>query len=128
MNKKFKPNGYNSVSPYLMVDNPKKFIDMLVQIFDAIEKRKYVRNDGSILHAELQVDDSIIMLAEANNTYPSYQLWLHIYVQDVDAVFDKAVQYGCDIVERPIQKEGDPDRRGTFKDFEGNFWAIGTQQ
>ncbi|MFN8255716.1 MAG: VOC family protein [Bacteroidales bacterium] len=127
MNKQFKPDGYNSVSPYIMVDDPKRFMDMLLQIFDAKEMRKFVRADGSIMHAEIQVDDSIIMLAEANDKYPSYQLWLHIYVQDVDAVFDKAVRYGCEVVERPVQKDGDHDRRGTFKDFAGNYWAVGTQ-
>lgn len=120
--------GYNSASPYLMIDDPKRFIDMLREIFDAQEMRKYLHKDGSLMHAEIQIDDSVIMLAQANEKYPSYTVWMHIYVQDADATFEKAIQYGCEIVERPTQKDGDPDRRGTFKDFAGNFWAIGTQQ
>ncbi|GAB1446098.1 MAG: VOC family protein [Cyclobacteriaceae bacterium] len=127
MQDKFKPNGYNSVSPYIMVGGAQKLIDMLVQIFDAKEKRRYTRSDGSIMHAEIQIDDSVLMLAEANDKYPAYQFWMHIYVPNVDMIFEKAISYGCEIIERPIEKEGDSDRRGTFKDFAGNFWAIATQ-
>jgi len=52
---------------------------------------------------------------------------MHVYVQNVDDVFKKVVAAGCDIVEKPKQNEGDPDKRATFKDFAGNMWSIGTQ-
>lgn len=52
---------------------------------------------------------------------------MHIYVPDVDKTFAKAVEYGCDMVEKTNEKEGDPDRRGSFRDFAGNSWAVGTQ-
>ncbi len=79
----YKPDGYNSVSPYLMVSDGYRFIDMTKQIFGAVEKRKIVRENGKIMHGEVQIDDSIIMFAEATKEYPSYSLWLHIYVSDV---------------------------------------------
>ncbi|MEO6188362.1 MAG: VOC family protein [Ginsengibacter sp.] len=128
MNNQFKPTGYNLVSPYLMVDDAQKFIDMLLQIFDAKEKRKFAHPGGAILHAEVQIDDSVIMVSQANEKYPAYHFWMHFYVPDVDETFDRAIEYGCEIVEKPTVKEGDPDRRGTFMDFAGNYWAVGTQQ
>ncbi len=127
MNKQFKPDKYNSVSPYIMVDDAQRLIDMLVQIFDAKEIRRYNRPDGKIMHAEIQVDDSIIMIADSTDKYPAYHLWIHVYVSDTESTFNKAVNYGCEPIEKPVQKDGDPDFRGTFKDFAGNFWAIGTQ-
>jgi len=123
----YKPEGYNSVSPYLMVSSGEDFLRMTQQIFGAIEKRKYVRDNGKIMHAEIQMDDSIIMFAEATESYPSYSLWMHIYVPNVHLTFEKAVKYGCEIISEPIQKEGDPDCRGTFKDRDGIYWSVSTQ-
>lgn len=127
MNKQFKPAHYNSVSCYIMVDDAQRLIDMLVQIFDAKEKRRYNKPDGKIMHAEIQVDDSIIMIADSTNKYPAYQQWIHVYVPNAESTFNKAINYGCESIEKPVQKVGDPDCRGTFKDFAGNYWAIGTQ-
>lgn len=127
MKTKFKPDGYNSVSPYFMIDDPAKFADMLTQVFGAKPKRQYTRPDGSLMHAEMQIDDSIIMFSQATEQYPAYTFWMHIYVPDVDHIFDKAVEFGCEVVEKPVEKQGDSDRRGSFQDFAGNFWAVGTQ-
>lgn len=101
---------------------------MLHATFGAEEKRKFMREDGSIMHAEIQVGDSIIMLSDATEAYPSYSLWLHVYVPDAQKTYEKALASGFIGVEAPVNKEGDPDLRGTFKDFAGNHWAIGTQQ
>ena len=127
MSKQFKPAGYNSVSPYVMVEDAQRFIDMLVHIFDAREKRRYNRPDGKIMHAEVQIDDSIVMIADPTDQYPVYQLWFHVYVPDVDETFKKAVEYGCEAVAEPADQKDDPDRRGIFRDFAGNYWGIGTQ-
>ena len=127
MTKQFKPNNYNSASPYIMVDDARRFIEMLAHIFGAVEKRRYNKPDGKIMHAEVQLDDSIIMIADSTAEYPTYPLWMHVYVPDAQSTYDKAVAYGCEAIEAPVQKENDDDLRGTFKDFAGNFWAIGTQ-
>lgn len=127
MNKQFKPTNYNSVSPYFMVDGAQQLIDMLAHTFNAKEKRRYNRPNGKIMHVEVQIDDSIIMIADSTNQYPAYQFWVHIYVSNVDETFNKAINYGCQPVDHPTQKEGDPDRRCTFKDFAGNNWSIATQ-
>jgi uncharacterized glyoxalase superfamily protein PhnB len=127
MNNYFKPKGYNSVSPYFIIDGADRFIDLMKQIFDARLLREYRMPDGSIMHAEVQIDDSIIMLGNSSEKYPAAAIVMHVYVADVDETFKKAIDSGCDIVEPPKEREGDPDRRATFKDFAGNMWSVGTQ-
>ncbi|HYE53229.1 MAG TPA: VOC family protein [Chitinophagaceae bacterium] len=122
----FKPAGYNSVSPYFIVDGAQKLIDMLIAVFDAKETRRFDRPDGTIMHAEVKLDDSIIMLADASAEFPAIRQIIHVYVPNVDEIYTKAINYGCQSVEAPVQKD-DPDRRGTFTDFAGNMWSVGTQ-
>jgi PhnB protein len=128
MNKTFKPAGYNSVSPYFIVKDGQRFIDLLKKIFDAKELRRYDMPDGSIMHAEVQLDDSVIMLGDASDKFPPVPVVVHVYVANVDETFKKAIDAGCEVIEKPKEQEGDPDRRGTFKDFAGNMWSIGTQK
>jgi PhnB protein len=123
----FKPDGYNSLSPYFIVDDCRKMIELLTGIFNAQVLRKYENPDGSIMHVELKIDDSVIMLSDSSETYPANYLLIHVYVPDVKKTFKKAISLGCQAVEEPVIKEGDPDIRGSFKDFQGNTWAIGTQ-
>ncbi|MEW4922803.1 VOC family protein [Algibacter sp. 2305UL17-15] len=127
MKEKFKPNGYNSVSPYFVVDGAKKLINLLTKIFDAKALRTYDLPDGTILHAEIKIDDSVLMFGNASDKFPPNQLLTHIYVPDVDKTFEKAMDLGCEPLETPKERDGDPDRRGSFKDFAGNIWSIGTQ-
>lgn len=127
MNKEFKPAGYNSVSPYFIVDGAQKLMDLLNKLFNAKELRRYIMPDGTIMHAEMQIDDSVIMLGNSSEQYPPITLVMHVYVPNVDEIFEKAIKLGCVSMEAPKQREGDPDRRGTFKDFAGNTWSIGTQ-
>ena len=123
----YKPDGYNSLAPYLIVQGAQKLIDLLMVIFDAKVTRRFYLPDGSVMHAEIQIDDSIVMVSDATATYAPNQFLLHVYVSDVDEVYRKALAAGCVSEEEPKQREGDPDRRGSFKDFAGNVWAIGTQ-
>lgn len=127
MNKTFKPAGYNSVSPYFIVNGAQRLIDLLKKIFDATELRRYDMPNGKIMHAEIQIDDSVIMLGDSSEKYPPVSVVIHVYVPDVDKTFEKAIGAGCEIIEKPKQSANDPDRRGTFKDFAGNMWSIGTQ-
>ncbi len=127
MKKQYKPTGYNSVSPYLVVKGAQKMIDILKAIFNANELRRNDMPDGTIMHAEVQIDDSVIMIADSSDKYPPNQHLIHIYVLNVDEIFNKALNIGCEAEEHPKEREGDPDRRGSFKDFAGNSWAIGTQ-
>ena len=127
MNKTFKPTGYNSVSPYFIVNGAQRLIDLLKKIFSATELRRYDMPDGTIMHAEIKIDDSIIMLGDSSDKYPPVPIVMHVYVPDVDKTFEKAIEAGCEIIETPKQNDNDPDRRATFKDFAGNMRSVGTQ-
>jgi PhnB protein len=127
MSKDFKPVNYNSVSPYFIVNGAQRFIELMSSIFDAKELRRYNKPDGSIMHAEIQIDDSVIMLGDSSDRFPPVALIMHVYVPNVDEVFNKAIQAGCESIEQPKENQDDPDRRGTFKDFAGNMWSVGTQ-
>lgn len=124
----FKPNNYNSVSPYFMVDDANRMVKLLTDIFDAKIHRRYDKPDGKIMHMELQIDDSIIMLSDSTDQYPANKYWMHVYVPNVDDTFEKAIKLGCEIVDEPQIKDKDPDKRGTFKDFAGNMWSVATQK
>ena len=128
MSSAFKPSGYPSVSPYLVVDGAQKMIDFLAATFGARQRRRYDLPDGSIMHVEIMIDDSIVMIGDASEEFPANKLLIHVYVADVDAVFKKALAAGATAVQEPQQKKDDPDRRGVFTDFAGNTWAVGTQQ
>lgn len=127
MEKEFKPTGYNSVSPYYIVDGAQKLIDLLKELFNASELRRYDMPDGTIMHAEVRIDDSVIMLGDSSEKFPPIHMVMHVYVPNVDEVFTKALDLGCESIEAPKEREGDPDRRGTFKDFAGNMWSVATQ-
>lgn len=124
----YKPDNYNSVSPYFVVEDAQKLIDLLVHIFDAKPLRRYENEDGSIMHAEIRIDDSILMFGNSNEQFPANQLLTHIYVPDVDTTFKRAINGGCIALEEPKARDGDLDKRGSFKDFAGNVWSIGTQK
>ena len=79
------------------------------------------------MHAEIRIDDSVIMIADSNEKYPPNNLLIHIYVSDVERTFKDAIDAGFKAVQDPVQKDGDPDKRGMVKDFQGNILAFGTQ-
>jgi len=123
----YKPAGYNSLSPYLIVDGAQRMIDLLIRVFEARELRRYDHPDGTIMHAEVRLDDSVLMLGDASEHFPPNTLLLHVYVPNVDETYDRAIQAGCTPMEPPQERNGDPDRRGTFRDFSGNVWSVATQ-
>ena len=127
MKTQFKPEGYNCVSPYFVIDDPQQLIDLLQTVFDGALQRCFKGEEGNIRHAEVKVMDSVVMLSGATLDYPANNLLLHVYVPDVDTVYHKALKVGCEGIEAPKVQEGDPDKRGMFKDYGGNIWAIGTQ-
>jgi PhnB protein len=124
----YKPENYNSVSPYMIVEGIEKLISLLSTVFDITTERRFDNPDGSIMHIEIRLDDSIIMMGEASDEFPANQHLIHVYVPDVDKTYQKALDAGCEPVEPPSERDGDPDRRGSFKDFAKNIWAISTQQ
>jgi PhnB protein len=124
----FKPEGYNAISPYFVVEGAQRLIDLLKDVFEAKELRRYDLEDGSIMHAEMGIDDSVIMLGDKPEKFEATRMLVHVYVPDVAQTWEKAMKAGCLPLEAPKTKEGDPDHRGSFQDFAGNVWSIATQR
>ena len=123
----YKPKDYNSLSPYFIVDDAQKLVNQLKAVFNAEELRRYEQANGKIMHLELQLDDSVIMITDSTETYKAHTLMLHMYVEDVFKTFDKALANGCVLIDKPERKENDSDTRGSFYDCAGNYWSIGQQ-
>src|SRR5918996_2056051 len=119
MDRTYKPHGYSSVSPYVVADGAQDVIDFLIKSFDARQTRRYDMPDGSIMHAEVLIDDTVVMIADGADDNPPFPIWLHVYVPDVDTSYRRALEAGGLSVDAPKQREGDPDRRGGVKDPAG---------
>ena len=123
----YKPTDYTSASPYFIVQDAQQLINLLQEIFGVQTLRRYEKADGGIMHAEIRLDDTVLMIGDAGEAFTPNSYWMHVYVPDVHATFQKALKAGCISVEEPKQREGDPDIRGTFQDFAGNNWSVATQ-
>jgi PhnB protein len=120
------PDGYHSVNPYIVAEGVEGLICFLRDVFDGTEcGEREVSAEGAVKHAEVQIGDSIVMLSEASATYPARPCIHFAYVDDVDAVFQKAMSLGgSPIVTPAVQPWG--DRVGGFHDPFGNRWWVGT--
>lgn len=125
--KPFKPENYNSLSAYLIADEAESLVQQLKAVFDAVELRRFMREDGTIAHLELKIDDTVLMLSESTEEYQATKIILHLYVDDVMKVFNRAIENGCVLIEEPVVKPGESDKRGSFYDVAGNFWSVSTQ-
>ncbi len=121
----WKPEGYTSVAPYLVVDGAQRTIDFLVAVFDAHPLRMHPVGDR-LGHAEVRIDDTVLMLADGMEGWPPIASHVHLYVPDVDAAWVRALAAGAEAVQAPEEK-GDGDRRGGFRDTGGTTWWISTQ-
>ena len=119
------PDGYHTVTPFLLVKEAEKVIEFLKRAFGAVESSRHTMPDGSIMHAELRIGDSNVMLAEANEKWPAMPSMLYLYMQDVDSVYKKAVQAGGKSLREPTN-EFYGDRSAGVIDPSGNQWWIAT--
>ncbi len=126
MNLMHKPDNYSTVSPYLIVDGASATIDFLKRVFGAVELRRFPDEAGKLLHSEVRIDDSIVMLADGGESWPPIPASVHIYVPDVDATYRQALEAGATSVQEPAQR-GDEDKRGGVKDAGGTTWWIATR-
>jgi uncharacterized glyoxalase superfamily protein PhnB len=124
-NSAYKPEGYTSVAPYLIVDGAEETIAFLTKVFGAVELRRFPASDGGIMHAEVRIDDTVLMLGDSGPGFPAVPTHVHIYVADVDATYQRALVAGATSV-RPPEQKGDDDKRGGVKDAGGTTWWIGT--
>lgn len=122
----FKPDGYTSLAPYLIVNGAQATIDFLIAVFAAEPLRMHRNDDGKIAHGEVRIDDTVLMLCDAVEGWPAIPANVHVYVADVDRTFARAIAAGATSVQEPMQK-GDADKRGGFRDAGGTTWWVGTQ-
>ena len=124
--KDWKPAGYTSVAPYLVVSDATATIKFLVDALDGTQLRTVLRPDGTIMHAEVRIDDTVVMLAQGNDQWPPAPSSVHIYVRDVDASYARALAAGATSIMPPARQD-DPDKRGGVKDAGGTSWWLATQ-
>jgi uncharacterized glyoxalase superfamily protein PhnB len=122
----YKPKGHASVAVYMMADEAQRVIKFVKATFHAEILRRTDRADGRIMHAEMRIDDSVVMLSDSTDDYPAFPVWLHVYVPDVDAAYARALAAGGVSVQSPAQKD-DEDRRSGVRDPAGNIWWISTR-
>ena len=121
-----KPEGYTSVSPYLVVKDANGTIEFLKRVFGAAELRRFPDSDGRLIHSEVRIDDTVVMIADSAPEWPPIAAHVHVYVPDVDATYRRALDAGAIGVQEPVQKD-DADKRGGVKDDGGTTWWIATK-
>ncbi len=119
------PEGYHSVTPYLVVRGVDRLIEFLQQGLGAVEKERHARPDGVVMHAELKVGNSMLMMGEAPDEHAAAPSNLYLYVEDVDRTYRQALQAGGTSVREPADQFYG-DRIGGVKDPSGNTWWIST--
>jgi len=117
------PKGYNSVSPYLVVDDVDKELEFIETVF-AAEIREQQRNaEGKVSHGEARLGESIIMVRRASKELPAAAGSLHVWVEDVEATFRSALEHGAESVFAP-QDRAYGNREAGIRDPQGNIWWI----
>ena len=119
------PVGYHSVTPNLVVNGAGELIDFMKSAFGARERMRMPAPDGRVAHAEMEIGDSPVMIADANDMFPATTGYLHVYVEDSDAMYKKALAAGARSLSEP-QTMFYGDRAGNLMDKWGNRWTVST--
>ena len=118
------PDGYTAVTPYLIVEDAAGFLDFLTNAFGAVERLRIPMGEGLIGHAEVEIGGAAVMLSdEAPPDFPVSSSQIHLYVEDVDAVYAQAVGAGATGVAEPADQFYG-DRIARVADPSGNVWSI----
>jgi PhnB protein len=122
------PDGYHTVTPYLIVRDVAGLIDFVKRAFNAEEIGEPMRHpDGRIMHAEVRIGNSPVMMGGAGDDNPPTAPMLHLYVEDCDAVYQQALAAGAQSLRAPTD-EFYGDRSAGVKDAFGNQWWIATRK
>src|ERR1700756_317853 len=119
------PDGFHTITPYLVVDGAGNLIDFMQKAFGAKHDHEpTMRPDGTLMHATLKIGDSMLMLSDASEHAQATQVMLYLYVPDVDAAYQKALKAGATSLMEPADQFYG-DRSGGVKDVAGNQWYLG---
>lgn len=129
------PEGYHTITPYLSIEGAADAIDFYKRAFGATEVMRLAQPDGRIGHAELQIGDSRVMLADevpqmgfrSPHSIGGTPVHLHLYVENVDGVVSRALAAGAKLV-RPVQDQFYGDRLGSVADPYGHVWHVSTHK
>jgi PhnB protein len=127
------PDGYPRVTPYLCVDGAAKAIEFYTKVFGATERMRMPAPDQKLGHAELEIGDSVVMLADefpemgirSPKSIGGTPVTISVYVEDVDRAFDAAIEGGAKSL-RPVEDQFYGDRVGQFEDPFGHRWSVAT--
>ena len=120
------PEGYHTITPYLVVDGAEKIIRFVKEAFGAQPVfEPMMRPDGKVMHAEFKIGDSVVMLADTSERAQATSDMLYLYVPNVDAVYQKAIKAGGKSLMEPMDQFYG-DRSGSVMDPAGNRWFIAT--
>jgi PhnB protein len=128
------PEDYPQVTPYLCVDGASAAIEFYGRVLGTTERLRMQTPAGTVSHAELQLGDALIMLADefpelgvrSPKAFGGSPVTLSVYVEDVDAVFERAVRAGAKVL-RPLEDQFYGDRSGQFEDPFGHRWSVATR-
>ncbi len=120
-----KPEGYFTVTPTLLVEGASDLVEFMKATFGATERMRMDMPDGKIAHAEYLIGDSPVMVADASEMYPAAQSYLHLYVDDADAIYQKALANGATSLTEP-ENQFYGDRSANVQDRWGNRWTLST--
>ncbi len=125
MSIQYKPDGYHTITPYLVVEGAAEAIGFLSQVFDATQVLRMDGPDGRIGHAELRIGDSTLMIADAPASGKVKTALLHLYVEDSEALYRRGLDLGATSLREPtVEFYG--DRVASFADRWGNEWFLAT--
>ncbi|MDA4128945.1 MAG: VOC family protein [Thaumarchaeota archaeon] len=120
------PDGYHTLTPYLVVEDVPKLIDFLKKAFGAKELERTTRPDGTVRHAELRIGDSVVMMAEARGESKPMPCMLYVYTEDTNATYERAIKAGATSLMEPADQFYG-DRNAGVKDPVGNSWWLATR-
>ncbi|BDZ38667.1 VOC family protein [Microbacterium suwonense] len=124
---RWKPASYPSISPYLVCQDAEALIEFLGAAFGGVLQRRFDHPDGSLMHAEIKIDDSVVMIGGGATETARAPAHIHLYVEDAAATFARAVEAGASVIQEPVRKSEDDDLRGGVQDSSGTIWWIATQ-
>jgi len=120
------PEGFHTLTPHLHVQGAAALIDFLQETFGSNEIGRVTRPDGTIAHAQVRIGDSMIEASDAQGRFPPMSNAIHVYVNDVDKVYESALRAGATSLYGPVDQDYG-DREAGVKDAFGNHWYIGTR-
>ncbi len=119
------PDGHHTVTPYLVVADAEAQVDFLKNAFGGEETLRHKDDKGRVSHAEVRVGNSMLMIGQARDQWKPMPAMFYLYVEDVDAVYKRAVEAGAKPIQEPTN-QAYGDRTGAVEDSLGNQWWVGT--